>query len=132
MEILSGLIVTVSSVFLMGLGFLIFTHPSRAELFLSMFASSAKAHYTEQLFRFVAGIGFVLYAPDSAWPVAFALLGWALVLSALVLMLLPWRFHHRFGEHVIPLVLKHKRLYGVGSLLLGITILTGVVLPFVS
>ncbi|RNC80453.1 MAG: hypothetical protein ED559_01170 [Phycisphaera sp.] len=116
-------IVLASAFFLIALAVLIFVRPTQAEKFLSLFAGSARAHFTEQFLRLVAGIGFVVYAPESAWPIIFAVFGWLLIVSALMLIVLPWKLHHHFGSRVIPIVIKYKHIYGIGALVLGLLIL---------
>lgn len=46
-------------------------------------------------------------------PSAFLALGWLIVGTAIVLMVLPWRWHHRFAQWAIPMVIRHLRLYAL-------------------
>ena len=48
---LGGIVVVASGGWLVGLAAGIFVTPARAERFLTGFASSARAHYTEQALR---------------------------------------------------------------------------------
>jgi hypothetical protein len=56
----------------------------------------------------------------------FRLVGWAIVISSAVLILLPWRLHHRFGQRVLPIIVRHMRLYAVGVFAFGALPLYGV------
>jgi len=97
--------------------------PQRAEGFLSSYASSARAHYTEQVGRLVVGAALVIFAPSMWYSNILYIFGWILVVTAIGLMLIPWKWHHKFGEIVIPLTIQFMKFYAVGALLLGILVL---------
>lgn len=90
-----------------------FARPAKVERFLHSFASSARAHFTEQLARLLIGAALVVRAPEMWQPSAFLALGWLIVGTAIALMLLPWRWHHRFAQWAIPMVIRHLRLYAL-------------------
>ena len=123
----SGAVVAAFALFLLGLAAAAIVRPSRAARFLSAFARSPAAHYGEQALRLVAGIALVLFAPTAAHPGAFHLLGWVLVATSLGLLCVPWTWHRRFARLVVPPVLRHLRLYGLGAALLGAFLLWSVV-----
>ena len=100
-----------------------FAKPAIAVRFLMRFASSARAHYIEQVFRLLIGAALVVLSPAMWQSNLFSLVGWAIVLSSAVLMCIPWQWHHRFGERVLPIVVRHVRLYAVGSLAFGALVL---------
>jgi hypothetical protein len=126
MEVLSGVLVVAFGVFLIGLAVLIATKPLVAERFLRSFASSARAHYTEQALRLVAGGGIVIFAPSMWYPDLFKLFGWLIVVTAVALLLLPWRWHHEIGKWAIPLVIRHMQLFAFGAFALGVLVFYGV------
>jgi hypothetical protein len=126
MEVLSGILVVGFAAFLIGLASLIAIEPRRAERVLRSFARSARAHYTEQVLRLIAGGALVVFAPSMWHSDLFMLFGWLIVVTALVLLLLPWRWHHEFGKWVIPVVIRHLNLFALGALALGILIFYGV------
>ena len=103
-----------------------FAKPAMAERFLTAFASSARAHYLEQVFRLLVGAALVVRSPAMWQPGMFRLVGWAIVVSSAVLLCLPWQWHHRLGERVLPLLLRHLRLYALGSFIFGALLLYGV------
>ena len=90
LEVLSGMLVVAFGVFLIGLAVLIAIKPQLAERFLRSFASSARAHYAEQTLRLLAGAAMVIFAPSMRYSELFRLLGWLIVVTAVVLLLLPW------------------------------------------
>jgi hypothetical protein len=103
-----------------------FAKPAIAEGFLARFASSAGAHYAEQIFRLVIGAALVVLSPSMWQPTVFWSVGWAIVVSSAALMCVPWQWHHRFAERMLPIVIRHLRLYAVGSLAFGVLLLYGV------
>jgi hypothetical protein len=123
----------VAAVVVVGFGLMLFVlagvafaKPVIVERFLMRFASSARAHYVEQIFRLLIGAAIVVLSPAMWQPTMFWLVGWAIVLSSAALMCVPWQWHHRFGERLLPIVVRHLRLYAVGSLAFGALLLYGV------
>ena len=115
-----------------GLAFITFTgtvfaQPALAERFLRAFASSARAHYVEMAFRLLFGTSLVLLSP-AMWPTpVFRLIGWAIVISSVALLLMPWQWHHRFGERVRPTLIRLVKVYAVGTFVFGCMLLYEVV-----
>jgi phosphoglycerol transferase MdoB-like AlkP superfamily enzyme len=103
--------------------------PSMAEGFVTVFASSRKAHLAEMLFRLVFGTSLGLTWMSMWQPQLFRLLAWTIILSSIALLILPWQFHQRFGSRVIPVLVRHMRLYGLGVLAFGVLIGYGVYGP---
>ena len=103
-----------------------FAKPKIAERFLMSFASSARTHYVEQVFRLLIGVALVVLSPAMWQPNLFWIVGWAIVVSSAVLLCVPWQWHHRFGERVLPMLVRHLRLYALGSLTFGALVLYGV------
>ena len=125
MLVISGIIVLSFGGFLIGLAILIFFDPPAAGKFLGLFASTARAHYIEQFLRLVVGLALVVFGPEMWCDWFFQVFGWIIAISAVVLLLLPWRWHQRFGQRVIPLAIRHLRLYGIGALAIGGFVLWG-------
>lgn len=96
---------------------------SLAERFFMAFASSARTHYLEQALRFFVGVSLVVLAPAMWQPAIFRLIGWAIVVSSAVLMLIPWQWHHGFAKRVLPRLVRHMKLYAVGLLAFAIFLL---------
>jgi len=123
--IIAGLLVGASGAFLVVLGAAVFLVPGRAAAFLRGFASSWRAHVLEQTLRLLAGMGFVVYGPAMRWPLAFEVFGWVVVATAAGLLLVPWRWHRRFGALVIPPLIRWMWAFGIAAALLGALILFG-------
>jgi hypothetical protein len=125
MSVVAAVVVVAFGLSLIALMGVTFAKPAIAERFLTAFASSARTHYVEQVFRLLIGAALVVRSPTMWQPRMFWLLGWAIVVSSAVLMCVPWQWHHRLGERVLPLLVRHLRLYAVGSFALGALLLYG-------
>ena len=122
---LSGIVVVGFCLFLIGLAVVIADRPSLAERFLRSFASSARAHYTEQGLRLLVGAALVTLADSMRHPELFKLFGWIIVISTVGLLLIPWQWHHKFSTRVMPPVYRHMRLFALGAIALAALILYG-------
>jgi hypothetical protein len=131
-RLLSGIVVAGFCLFLIGLAVVIAAKPSLAERFLRSFASSARAHYTEQGLRLLVGAAVVNFASSMWYPELFTVFGWLIVVTAVGLLLTPWQWHHKYGTWVMPLVIRHLRLFALGAFALGAFILYGVSRAVVS
>ena len=125
-NLLSGVVVVGFCLFLIGLAALIATTRLVAERFLRSFASSARAHYTEQGLRLLVGAAVVNFASSMRYPDLFRPFGWLIVVSAAGLLLIPWQWHHKFGTWVMPPVIRHMKLFALGAFVLGAFILYSV------
>ena len=126
MSLLASFVVVAFGVLLIAFTGVAFAKPATAERFLRLFASSARTHYVEQVSRLLIGAALVVLSPGMWQPNIFWLVGWAIVVSSAALMCVPWRWHHRFGERVGPILFRHLRLYAVGAFAFGALLLFGV------
>lgn len=132
MNLLTGIIVVAGGFLLIGLTVIVFAAHTFAERFLLSFASSAKTHYIEQALRTLVGTALIAHSPAMWQAHLFEVIGWAIVISSLALILVPWQWHHRLGERVLPMVVRHMRLYASGSFVFGALLLHGVFAPFLT
>lgn len=123
MTLLAGIVVVACGLWLIGLAAACLLVPAHAAAFLGKFASSARAHFTEQILRLVAGAAIVVFAPEMRFPELFRLFGWVLVVTAVGLLVMPWRWHHRFAGWVVPLATRRLKLLALGAFALGVFIL---------
>ena len=129
MTLLSSIVVVVFGLFLIGLTCVVFAAPTLAERFLVSFASSARAHYVEMACRLLIGSSLVILSPVMWQPQVFRVMGWVIVMTSIALILMPWRWHHRFATLVLPTLVRHMRLYAVGLFASGCLLLYGVLVP---
>jgi hypothetical protein len=118
-EVIALSVVAATGLFLAALGGAGLVAPSRAGKFLLGFAGSPSKHYAELGLRFLVGGAFILSAPQARIPGAFHLFGWVLLATTAGLLLVPWRWHHRFAQRAVPAVLRFLPLVGIASLVLG-------------
>ncbi len=125
-EAIASAIVIAAAAFLICVAAMSFFAPKLATRFLDGFASSARAHMTEMTIRLVVGWSFVVYAPRMLYSDVFSVFGWVLVVTSAMLLLIPWRWHHRFAESAVRPLTRHVWLFGTVSLPLGGVILFAV------
>jgi hypothetical protein len=125
-ELIASAIVMLTALYLLGLATVSFLAPAHAARFLNKFAGSARAHFAEMLIRLAIGCSLLVYSPRMAYPGAFLLFGWIMIVTTVVLLLLPLRWHHRFAQKVVPPLTRHVCLFGIVSLSLGCLILFAV------
>ena len=129
MNILSGLIVVATGLFLTGLSVVIVFKPSIGQKYLESFASSARSHYTEQAIRLIGGGAFVLFSSSMLYPDVFFYFGWIVIIPSIGLLLIPWQWHHKYGQWAIPLAIRFLRVYAFGAFALGAFILYAALHP---
>jgi len=120
-------IVVLAGLYLVGLGLAAIFSPRQAGSFLGRFASSARAHFLELAIRLLVGSALVAGSSRMAFTEAFAVLGWVLVGTSVALVVLPWRWHRRFAERVVPPALRHVKLIGICSVAMGGLVIASVV-----
>jgi len=126
MSVVAAVVVVAFGLSLVAFPGVAFSKPAIAERLLSAFASSARAHYVEQAVRLLIGAALVVRSPTMWQPNMFWLVGWAIVVSSAVLLSVPWQWHRRLAERLLPLLVRHLRLYAVGSFVFGALLLYGV------
>jgi len=126
MSLIAVFVVVAFGLILIALTRVAFATPALAERFLMRFASSARTHYVEQVFRLLVGAALVVLSPGMWQPNIFWLIGWAIVVSSAALMGVPWQWHHRFAKRVLPIVVRHLRMFAVGPFAFGALLLYGV------
>jgi len=125
--ILASAVVVLAGLYLVALAIASLLAPGRVEHFLSCLVGSAAAHYSELGIRLVVGGSFLVHSPNMLFPPVFRLFGWILVMTTVLLLAVPWRWHHRFAQQTVPYAVRHLRLFGLASVVLGGFILTSVI-----
>lgn len=127
LEMLARWVVTAFGMFLIVLGCLALARPRTFRAFLSGFAQSARAHLLEMGVRLLVGAALIASAGSGAHGAAFRILGWILLGSTAVLMLIPWRWHQTFANRVVPTALKFTPIIGGASIAMGCLVLHALV-----
>jgi hypothetical protein len=118
-RLLSGIVVLSFCLFLFGLGIAMVFRPKSAEKFLMSYASSARAHYIEQILRMLVGTAIVIFAPSMWFSNVLNVFGWIIIITTVGLLIIPWQWHNKFGKWAIPLAIKYLKIYSVGAFGLG-------------
>ena len=126
MSVTAAFVVVAFGLALIGFSGVAFARPAIAERFVAAFASSARTHYAEQVVRVLVGAALVVRSPVMWQPGVFWLVGWAIVVSSAVLLCVPWQWHHRLGGRLLPLLVRHLRLYAAGAFVFGALLIYGV------
>ena len=125
MSVVAAVVVVVFGLSLITFTGVAFAKPERAERFLMAFATSARTHYTEQVFRILVGAALVVVSSSMWQPKMFWLFGWAIVVSSAALICVPWQWHDRLGKRMRPMLVRYLKLYAVGAFALGVLLLYG-------
>src|SRR5262249_49350963 len=126
MSLVAAVVVVAFALGLIAFAGVAFASSAVAGRFLMLFASSARAHYTEQGVRILIGTALVVLSPAMWKPDLFWLFWGAIVISSFALVCIPWRWHDRFGERVRPMLIRYLKLYAMGAFALGALLLYGV------
>lgn len=101
----------------------------RAVKFLEAFVRTPFHHFLEQTIRLIVGAAFVVASPQMLYSSVFNIIGWLIIITSLLLIGLPWRWHHKFALKVIPTVVKLVQFYGIICALFGTWILYSLLAP---
>ncbi|MFT3745689.1 MAG: hypothetical protein QM785_15545 [Pyrinomonadaceae bacterium] len=123
LDLATYLVITLWAAFLIILGIVTFVAPERAKAFLLAFAQTPAKHYLEMLFRLAVGASLIVQAPRTEFPPGFAVFGWMIVGTSTVLLLLPWRWHKKFGQAAVPKAVRYIGLMGMAAIAFGSVVL---------
>ena len=130
--ILSGTVIVLFGLYLVSLLILTILRKEDAVSYFSSFASSAKAHYLEQVLRLIVGIAMLTYSKSMLYEHVFQIFAWTLILSTIVLLFIPWTWHNKLGKWVIPVTIRNLKFYALSAALLGGFILYCVIRPMLT
>ena len=102
--------------------------PKSALRLLSLTASTRTINNVEQGLRLLAGMALLLRSPASKLPEAFHVVGWFIILSSLVLLVLPLRLHsdyavwwaNRMKPAAVRLIAPLSAIGGIGLIYVAI------------
>lgn len=117
-SIAAGVVIT-AGIFLIGLDTIALARPAPARRFLLGFARTAASHYIEMAGRILVGVALVVASPRMLFSPLFFWFGVALVVSSMVLLCLPWRWHRSMAERVLPRFVGLLGVVGPVAFLIG-------------
>ncbi len=95
--ILAKYIVICFGLFLIGVGFLMLFNPQKTREIIRKAGSTPLINYGELILRMIPATGLILCAEVSKFPQFFSLLGWFMIGTSVILMLLPRKYHHAYA-----------------------------------
>ena len=130
--VLSGCVMVIFGLYLISLSIIAFWNKKIAVNYFSSFASSARAHYLEQILRLIVGMSMLSFSKSMLYARFFEMFAWIIILSTVLLMLIPWTWHNKLGKRVIPLTIQNLKFYAVSASIFGIFILYCVIHPMLE
>ncbi|WP_320815542.1 hypothetical protein [Flavobacterium sp.] len=123
-QIIAKCIIVLFGLFLVYAGFLMFFKPERVREIIGKAGSTYFINYTELGIRLIIGIAFLISSLFSIYELQFKVIGYFLMTSALLLMLVPIKTHNNFAKNAAaklkPIYLKICAPFSIflGTLLL--------------
>ncbi len=90
-------IVILFGAFIIFTGFLMLFRPKKARKTLQMAGSTNVINYTEITLRFLTALALIYFAEFSKISEVFTILGWFMLITALILYGVPRTLHHQFS-----------------------------------
>ncbi|MEY8020872.1 hypothetical protein AB8P51_08580 [Muriicola sp. SD30] len=98
MILLAKFLVILFGFFLIGVGFLMLLAPNRIWKILNKAASTPRIHFGELSLRMIPAVGLILCAPQSKFPEFLQIMGWFMIGTSILLMLLPRALHYAYAQ----------------------------------
>ena len=109
-------------------GFIMLLKPSVARSTLRKAGSTALINYTELSVRMIPAIAFVIYADFSSYPTSFKFIGWYILFTSIILMIIPRKLHHKLSNRFADFLSSGKfQLISPLSIFIGIYLIYVVV-----
>ena len=115
-----GIVIILYGIALILMSVIMIIKPDIGEKFLQSFASSARAHYFEQLIRMVFGVALVLHPSYDRFGEYMIPFGWVIIVTTVGLLFIPWRWHQKFAMRVVPPAIQFMKVYALLMFILGI------------
>lgn len=113
-------IVILFGLFIIASGFLMLLKPKKAQELLRKFAGTNFINYTEITIRLIVGIALILYSDFCKSPEIFKILGWFMLITALILYCVPRKLHHKFAMRSADIIKPfHFRIISPFAFLFG-------------
>ncbi|GGD54108.1 hypothetical protein [Muriicola marianensis] len=104
MDLAAQIVTAFFGLFLIAVGFMMLVSPTLVWRILSKAGSTPLINYGELILRMIPAAGLILCAPESRFPVIFEWLGWFMLGTSAVLILLPRRWHHAYAKKCAALL----------------------------
>lgn len=112
-------VILLFAILMLVTGIVVLVSPKIIHGFIDTQSQSVKLHIFAVLIRLFLGAALIISAKNSAFPMAFEVIGWLIVLAGIVLAVMG---RNRFKELVkwaVNLLSQHNRVIGIFSILIG-------------
>lgn len=115
MQLLALILVAAAGLWVAGIGIMMALRPRFCirvmdKMKENLELSNWRLQFTEQGLRVLAGLALIIRAPASKLPLLFGAAGWMLVITSLVIMAAPIRWHGAYGaflmKRITPALLR--------------------------
>lgn len=125
--LLAKYIVILFGVFLISVGLIMLSSPTKTRKYLRKAGSTNLINYAEITIRMIPAAGLVIYSELSKYPEIFQFLGWFMIATSLVLYFVPRSIHHKYALWCADILKpNYIRLISPFSLLFGCVIIYSV------
>lgn len=125
MNALYFIVLIIFGLFLVWSGFMMFVNPEKVKMIIALAGSTLFINYAELITRLIIGIAFVFV--KTKYDFVYTYVGYFLIISALILMLVPIKKHNKFSVYASQ---KLKPIYlsffAPISIIMGILIIYGI------
>lgn len=104
MFFIANFIIIVFGFFLIFSGFFMFFKPEKVRVLIGKAGSTYLINYTELGIRFLVGIAFLVSSLFSLYEIEFKIVGYFLIVSAIILMLFPIRMHNALARQFVKIL----------------------------
>ncbi|CAM4295600.1 hypothetical protein [Gillisia limnaea] len=123
-ETIAKFVIISFGIFFIAAGLIMAFRPQIARSMLRKAGSTTFINYAELSIRMIPGIAFIVYAETSKFPLTFQLVGWFILISSILLMIIPRRLHHQFSLGAAEILKPiYFQLISPLSILIGVLII---------
>jgi hypothetical protein len=128
MILIAKVIVIAFGVFLIGAGVLMLVRPQKAREILQKAGSTNFINYAEITIRMIPASAMIVYSDFSKFPIPFAVFGWFMLGTSIVLYFIPRQLHHNFSLRAADILKPlYFQLISPFSIFFGLLVIYSVV-----
>jgi len=127
-EIFSKYTLILLGLFFIMVGLLMFFQPEIIRKTIRKAGSTKFINYVELLTRMLPGIAFILYSKYSNYMIIFNVIGYFIILSSIILLLIPRKIHNRFSVQCAEILKpNYFKIISPFSIIIGIILIVSII-----
>jgi len=127
MVLIAKYIILLFALFILSVGFLMLYDPNKARHILRKAGSTPLINYTELSLRMVPAFSMVMYAEYAHFPLFFSLLGYFMIATSVILMIIPRQWHHQYALQCAEILQPmYVRFMSIPSFIFGAVLIYNV------